>query len=43
MVQGFVPEPADYMSDTELAWIDVFNNYKNWWDNRVNVSANRAC
>jgi hypothetical protein len=27
--------PAEAGSDKEAAWMDVFRNYRNWWDNRL--------
>lgn len=33
---GFMPhQPA---SETEAEWMDLFNHYQRWWDNRLNVS-----
>lgn len=34
---SFVPQGADATPEGR-AWVDVFVNYKNFWDNRANVS-----
>lgn len=30
--------PSAPSSEKEAAWVDVFTNYRGWWDNRMNVS-----